>query len=226
MEKRSIRTERGNLNREIEVTNQRLRQLKARISKLQNWLKEEQENTAPPTLADVIQGILSRREQSRYSTIYNLKTAANMLNFLQQNQIKDMAGLDEKFSSMIGEQLDIQGKLKPIDRRLATLKKHIEQADLYMDCKGKKKLTESEQILFTAARNYLKGVMNGKTALPIKAWKTEYATLTSERKTLNQRYVSLKDEVKEAEQIRKSVYSILRQEQREHAPRRTQDMEL
>ena len=39
----SIRTERGDLNREIEVTNKRLRQLKARISKLQNWLKEEAE---------------------------------------------------------------------------------------------------------------------------------------------------------------------------------------
>ena len=63
MEKRGIATERGNLNREIEVTNQRFRQLKARIVKLQNWLKEETENTAPPTLADVIQGILSRRER-------------------------------------------------------------------------------------------------------------------------------------------------------------------
>ena len=52
MEKRGIRTERGDLNREIEVTNKRLRQLKARISKLQNWLKEETENTEPPTLAD------------------------------------------------------------------------------------------------------------------------------------------------------------------------------
>ena len=47
MEKRGIRTGRGDLNREIEVTNQKLRQLKARISKLQNWfqryliLKEE-----------------------------------------------------------------------------------------------------------------------------------------------------------------------------------------
>ena len=87
MEKRGIPTERGNLNREIEVTNQRLRQLKARISKLQNWLKDEAANTEPPTLADVIQGILSKRErsgeQSRYTTIHNLKAAANMLYFLQ-----------------------------------------------------------------------------------------------------------------------------------------------
>ena len=33
-----------------------------------------------------------------------------MLNFLQTNNIMDMMGLDEKFKSMIGEQLDIQGK--------------------------------------------------------------------------------------------------------------------
>ena len=67
--------------------------------------------------------------------------------------------------------------------------------------------------------------MNGKTTLPAKAWKAEYAKLTNQRKTLNQRYLVLKDEVKEAEQIRKSVYSILRQEQRERQPHRGQDME-
>jgi len=68
--------------------------------------------------------------------------------------------------------------------------------------------------------------MNGKTTIPTKAWKAEYTKLITERKTLSQRYLALKGEVKEAEQIRKSVYSILRQEQREHAPRRTQKWEL
>ncbi len=126
---------------------------------------------------------------------------------------------------MRGEQLDIQGKLKPVERRLGTLKKHIEQSDIYLKYKGKKKLTEAEQILFTAAKDYLKGVMNGKTTIPTKTWKTEYAKLTAERKTLNQRYLALKEEVKEAEQIRKSVYNILRQEQREQQPRRKQNME-
>ena len=61
--------------------------------------------------------------------------------------------------------------------------------------------------------------------IPTKAWKEEYTKLTAERKTLNQRYLALKEEVKEAEKIRKSVYSILRQEQREQQPRRKQDME-
>jgi len=39
--------------------------------------------------------------------------------------------------------------------------------------------------------------------------------LTAERKQLDRDYYALKDEIKEAEQIRKSVYSIVRQEQRE-----------
>ena len=48
--------------------------------------------------------------------------------------------------------------------------------------------TEAEQILLTAAKDYLKGVMNGKTTIPTKAWKDEYAKLTAERKTLKQQY--------------------------------------
>jgi len=66
---------------------------------------------------------------------------------------------------MTGEQLDIQGKLKPVERRLTALKKHLEQSDIYFKCKGKKPLTEAEQILFITAHDYLKGVMNGNTAL-------------------------------------------------------------
>ena len=83
----------------------------------------------------------------------------------------------------------------------------------------------SYRLWFTTVKDYLKGVMNGKTTIPVKAWTTEYAKLTNQWKTLNQRYLELKEEVKEAEKIRKSVYSILRQEQREHAPQRAQDME-
>lgn len=40
------------------------------------------------------------------------------------------------------------------------------------------------------------GVMNGKAKIPTKAWKTKYAKLTAERKTLTQRYLALKEEVK------------------------------
>ena len=106
---------------------------------------------------------------------------------------------------------------------------HLRNKELSLKAKGllsqMLSLPEAEQILLTAAKDYLKGVMNGKTTIPTKAWKEEYTKLTAERKTLNRRYLALKEEVKEAEQIRNSVYNILRQEQREQQPRRAQDME-
>ena len=52
-----------------------------------------------------------------------------------------------------------------------------------------------------------------------------YSKAAKPLSNLNQRYLALKEEVKEAEKIRKSVYNILRQEQREQQPRRAQDME-
>ena len=146
-----------------------------------------------------------------------------MLNFLTDNKIIDIAGLDEKFKSMIGEQQAIRDKLKPIDMRLKTLDEHIKQSDIYLRLKVKKELTDSEKVLFKAASDYFKDVMNGRTVLPIKAWKAEHSKLTTERKTLYLRYVSLKDEVRKAEQIRKRVYSILRQERQ---LRRINDIEL
>lgn len=62
-------------------------------------------------------------------------------------------------------------------------------------------MKEADQILFTAAVTYLKGVMNGKTTIPTKEWKAEYVKLTAEQKTLNGRYLALKGEVKEAKKF-------------------------
>ena len=66
--------------------------------------------------------------------------------------------------------------------------------------------------------------MNGRTGIPLKAWKAEQEKLTAERKELSRRYLALKDEVKEAEQIRKGVYAILREENRKEQPAHKQDL--
>jgi len=149
-----------------------------------------------------------------------------MLNFLQQNQIMDIAGLEEKVKDMYGRQFDIRDELKPVERRLKVLDEHIKQADIYLTHKGNKARTEAEEILFTAAGKYLKGVMNGKTTLPTKAWRAERDKLTAERNRLNSEYVSLKDEVKEVERIRRGIDDIMREENRRTRPPRAHNMEL
>ncbi len=241
MEKRGIHTERGDINRRIEISNRELRQIRARIAKLDNWLKEETANTAPPTLADVISGILDRGEaQSRYSAIRNLKAAANMLNFLTDNNIMDMAGLEEKVASMYGRQMDMAQKLKPVDRRLKTLDEHLRHAENYLQYRETSRQHKQqppkkqeafyeahrmEMALFESAERYLRGVMNGRTTLPVKAWRDERDRLTAERQTLSREYAALKNEVKEVEKIRKGVDEIMREEQRRAQPQQTHVME-
>ena len=243
MEKRGSATERGNLNRSIDVTNQQLRQLKARIAKLQAWLKEEATNTEQPILADVISNILSQQAQAgksgRYQSISNLKAASEMLNFLQESNITDMAGLDEKVKSMYEQQFEIRDKLKPVERRLKTLDEHIRQAGVYLQYKEvyaqyqqqkpKSQVTFAEKhhaeiTLFESASRYLKGVINGKTALPVKAWKAEQGKLTAEKNWLTKAYFSLKDEVKNVEQIRRGVHELMKAETRRMHLTREQDI--
>ena len=128
MERRGIRTERGDINREIEISNQRLRQLKSRIRKLQNWLDTERTNDKPPTLADVITSILSQDENSK---IHNLKAAADVLVFLQENNIVNVDDLDEKLREVTGVQSAIQQDYKKVDRRLNTLDEHLKHSRIF-----------------------------------------------------------------------------------------------
>lgn len=180
---------------------------------------------------------LSKREQTgqqnRYTTIHNLEAAANILNFLTANGIKDMAGLEEKVMDMYGEQRSISEKLKPIDRQLKTLDEHISNTEKYFRYRNvykqykqqKPKKQEAfyeahrmEMTHYEAAARYLDGVMNGRTTLPTKAWKAE-------RQQLSHRYDKLKNEVKEVEKIRRNVYGIMREENGREQHTRKQEID-
>jgi hypothetical protein len=122
MERRGIKTDRGDMNRQIEITNREIRMLRARITKLDKWLAEEAANTAPPTLADVIHDILNRQGRS---SLTRLKAASQMLIFLQENKIADMAALERKVDDMDTDIRMMCKKLNGIERRIDTLKTHL-----------------------------------------------------------------------------------------------------
>ena len=120
MERKGIRTEHGNINREISVTNSQFRQLRARINHLKGWLKTETAaSTASPCLADIISEMLNHGEGvSRYHKITDLKAAANALRFLEENHISDMSGLIGKVGGMNTHFNDVRDSLKKIERRI------------------------------------------------------------------------------------------------------------
>ena len=91
-----------------------------------------------------------------------------------------------------------------------------------------KRFYESHRMELThyeAAERYLNAVMNGKTSVPVKAWKAERDKLNAEKQQLSRRYYTLKDEVKEVEQIRWNVYRILKEENSREQPTRKHEHE-
>jgi len=91
--------------------------------------------------------------------------------------------------------------------------------------------THSDEIaMYDKAEKYLRDVLQGRfdtKKLPlVTKWKSEIVKLTAERKLIEADYYKLRDEVKEAEQIRKSIYSIVRAKHQRMQPQRAHEIDL
>ncbi|GHV32389.1 hypothetical protein FACS18949_03150 [Clostridia bacterium] len=127
--KRGIKTDRGDFNREVIMTNSEIRQLRARINKYNAWIDEIKDN-APPTLLELIDAILYQdvnRTQSQ--KIADLQLAARV--FMQRNNISDLPALVDKVSAMRRDFNDVYDDIKKIERRMTTLDKHVEKCGLF-----------------------------------------------------------------------------------------------
>ena len=117
MEKKGIATEKGELNRSIQKTNRLIREIRAQIGKLKEWIADlfKARETAPkqppqsPNLANLLMKYLSvQREKSRkYSqrwqqqhTADELKTIAAAVNYLSEHGISNLDELDASLSSV------------------------------------------------------------------------------------------------------------------------------
>ena len=124
LERRGIRTERGDINRAIGIRNAEIKQLRARINKLNRWIAEETINEKPPTLAEVLDEIMSRQGQS---SLTRLQNGAEIFSFLMRNEIYSKADLDKKVGGMSGKLSSIREDMKKVNRRIDTLNEHLMQ---------------------------------------------------------------------------------------------------
>ena len=134
MEKRGIATERGNLNREIAKQNKLLKEIKARITRLSSWAKEQQATPAPikkQSIMEQLQQAQTAQAQTRYGKVNALKTQAAVFNFLQDNGISDMAALIEKINAMQRDYYALRGEIRNDERRIETLTEHSEKYATY-----------------------------------------------------------------------------------------------
>jgi ATP-dependent exoDNAse (exonuclease V) alpha subunit len=243
MERKGIRTERGNMNRAIEVTNGQIRSLRARINKVNEWLYNVPIDTVAPTMIEMMNCINGGVQlTSHWQRIRDLQTRAKVLIFLQENKIADIADLADTVRRMHERQYDVAGDLRKVKRRCETLTEHLAQYDnltehkaiyvKYRQLDPKKREVyykkHGEAIeKYKAAKTYLDGVMNGKSPIPVKEWRKELLGKTAEKHALYDEFYKLRSDVKNVEVLRRSAEHIMREAPLERAiPTRTHDMDL
>ena len=241
MEKRGIRTERGDYNRKINDINKEMRQTRTRIRKVKNWLYS-QPLTNAPTFIEIMNNIsVGKNLNTDWNRIKNLQTRARVLIFLTDNKIYEMPKLVEKIEKINNEFYDVSKKIKEVERRLDTLNNHLAHYDNYSTHKKvyeKYKALEpkkrdafynkrSDEIQsYETSRKYLNKVMNGKTPIPIKSWKNEQAKLTSEKYWLCEDFYKLKDEIRNVEIIRRGAEKFMLENERESIPVRKHGLDI
>ena len=232
MEKKGIRTNRGDINRQAEITNNQMRQLRARIRKSKDWLYSVPIQDTP-SMVDVMSRIADGRNlETRWQRIRNLQIQANVLMFIQSHKITDMAQLVNTIETINEKYKNLADNIKKAERRLDTLAQHIAQYESrkahravyneYAKLKDPKKREayyarhKTEIEAFKGARDYLNAVMNGRTdPPPIKEWRAEQTKLTAAKYAACERYYALQDEVRSVEQLRKGAENIMRDETRD-----------
>ncbi len=230
MERRGIVTEKGNINREIAADNKLLKEIKARITRLYNWSKEQ---SAQPQGRESITDFLFRARQdtaptSCYSKVKALKENVALFNFLQENGISSMPELFDKVAAMNGDYYDLRGKIVSKERRISALTERLEMWAQYQKYKpvrqkldkvspGKREQFEqrhsADLALFDAAVRYLDTLKASGEAITPKAWRAEVARLTAEKDAGYLKMRDMREDIKTVETLKKTAERLDREGQ-------------
>ena len=231
MEKRGIRTDKGEVNRQIAADNKLLKEIKARITRLYLWSKDEAEK--PQTQQSSLIALWEAQQQlnaprTRTGKIRALQESAALFSFLQANGIQSMQQLHEKIADMNSRYYDLRGKIVKAERRITTLTERGEMWEQYNQYKSihkqlaKVKPEKREQfeqrhsrelILYDAAARYLKELKDSGEAITPKAWQLEIDQLAAGKQTDTLAMKSMREDLKAVERLRKTAEQLSRQEQ-------------
>ena len=214
MEKKGIATEKGELNRNIQKANRLIREIRAQIGKLKEWIADlfKARETAPeqppqsPNLANLLMKYLSvQREKSRkYSQRWQqqhaadeLKTIAAAVNYLSEHGISNLNELDASLSSVSDRAYSIREGMKTAEERMKKLQKLIEYGKNYTEYKPIHDELKKLQNGWTNKRDKYEEAHRAELALWDAANRYLHANLPKGTKTLpiaewEQEYADLK----------------------------------
>lgn len=232
MEKRGIQTEKGNVNRQITADNKLLKEIKARITRLYNWSKEEA--AKPQGKESIITQLWQAQHErnhsaarSNYGKAKALKQSATLFNFLHSNGITSMQQLHEKISAMNSTYYDLRGQIVSGERRIKMLDEHLKMWAQYEKHKGthrqidkvkpgKRELFEqrhsAELALYEAAARYLENLKAAGEPITPKKWQAEADKLAAQKDLQYQQMKAMREEIKAVESLRKAAEQLAKEQ--------------
>ncbi|MCL4580038.1 MobA/MobL protein [Fusobacterium nucleatum YWH7199] len=249
MEKKGIQTERGNQNRKIIALNLEFRKLKEELSKLTSWIgsllgslqvkydeykqekKEEYENKAELfnlyeyiSIYYDLQGEKARKLNPYAS---NKKIGADLRRFskariyLKDNNLKTIADLQEKISTLQSQNKKISQDIKAKTTRIENLNKCFIYADIIKNNKQVFEEWNSKSLFkdsfynshkdeidkYKRARAILEKI-TGSSVIKSKDWKKEIQSLEDEILKLNIQSQKVKEEYESINHIKYAVKTV------------------
>ena len=231
------RMRKGNVNRQIAADTKLLKEIKARITRLYNWSKEQ---AAQPLSDQLTIAQLWQMQQemnqptSRSGKVKNLQAQAALFNLLSENGITTMQQLHDKVAAMNSDYYDLRGKIVTAERRIAKLEEQLTMFKQYerykavhkqyANLKPSKRTAfeenhHTEMALFEAAARYLENLKSSGEPITPKKWQAELNALTAQKDSQYRDMRAMREEIKSVERLRKAAELLSKTEpSKEHEP--------
>ena len=216
MEKKGIRTEKGEFNRWIKATNAVIRDIKKKIALLFDWIAEAKAELAKPQAPDLVSllnAYYTQRRAGAYSQkgkISNLKEMNETFNYLRRNGIYSLEDLESRVSEHSAATESLKKTLDEQTARMKAIKRLYDSSAAFQNLKpvydGLQKIKfekprakykaehEAELIQFYAARRKLTGEFpDGK--VDMKKLSDEYDELEQAHETTYGEFKAVRDDL-------------------------------
>lgn len=210
MEQRGSATDKGNINREVAAQNKLLKEMKARITRLYNWSKENSKQPEKASILELLKQPIQNKPTSTYGKVKALKESAALFHFLQSNGISSMAELHQKITAMQSDYYALRGEIVSAEREIATLTKHLEIWAQYGANKHPK--TDSEKVLLESTAKYLNELKASGSGITPKKWTADKIRLTAHKDKFYHQMKAMREEIKAVESIRKNAEQLAKTE--------------
>ena len=242
MEAKGITTDKGDFNRWVKAARKMLGDLRKKIAGLTDWIKavkDELSKSQAPTLADFLNAYYAARNAvawSRNARIGNLKSFAEVVNNLTENDLLTLEDLETRLTLRNEQTEAVNDSLKAMSARKKEIEDLLHLVDLYRETKpiydkwkaikwkGQREKFELEHErdlkVFHMTRRKLEKPRSPEDKIPVQAWRQELTEIQRNYPAEYERYKLLRDDLKKLRQVKSCVDTALRQQEQTRQKRR------